>query len=179
MHFSGRVDVSKFADKEPLKVSGVCKKFLVNIDGQTYVFKQNYKTKKDGVLTDYFKNQFMPENVDELHGDIVEVFSSYFLMKIGCDFALPYFFASLNGENGCLSPNFKGNGEKEIVLLKILMNIRFEEIVPKEDFSSEQIDDFFKDFDALGNNREYCLSVDYIVQNVDTFANLKMIMNFV
>lgn len=170
MDFKGRIDVTKFADQTPLPVGGVCKKFRVTIDGKEYVFKQNYETKTNGKLKAYFDDQFMPEHVEELRGDIVEVFSSYLLRQLGCDFALPYYLASINGKNGCLSPNFKKNGEQEIVFQKILMNLFTKTPTPQAEFSSEQISAFFKEFDMQGGNRDYCLSVDYIIDKTKNFA---------
>ena len=69
---------------------GASYKFKFEMDGKDYIYKENMAT-VDGY---------------EEVSDIGEVFSSYFLGKIGGLNYVNYEFATYKGKNGCISPSF-------------------------------------------------------------------------
>lgn len=169
MEFRGRVDLTPFTNGEELSLNGICKKYLVVIDGENYIFKQNY-SKKDGKrAVEYFEKNF-EKNVKEFHNDLIEVFSSYFLKKLGCDFFVPYYFGKINGENGCFSKDFKKDVKNEFTSYIMMINLKRHEKNPKEDFRLEEFHDFFKKYETENPEGQYDLSVFQILETATKFS---------
>lgn len=168
-----RLDITNLAKDIHEINSGSCKKFLFTMNGKKYVFKQNYK----GNFCFGYSNEF-----DNKHADILEVFSSYFLKKVGCDFSLSYRFASFNGEHGCICPYFKNaNVTNEFNFANILLNLENKESTPKNYSEQDEIFSFFRDkYNNKESNGQYIISTEQIVSLTEDFCkvyNLKFDKN--
>lgn len=159
-----RLDITNLAQNIQQINSGSCKKFSFTVNGKNYVFKQN------------FRNNFCfgySNNFNNRNGDILEVFSSFFLKNIGCDFCLPYLFASFKGENGCISPCFKTKDVvNEFNFINILMNLQNNEKNPKNFLNEDDsVSSFCNSYQRENkNNGQYIISTEQIVDETSKFC---------
>lgn len=166
MQQKGRLDITPYAKNITEISGGSCEKFLFEMNGKKFVFKQNFERNE---VSDCYFVLYFDDNISELHDDVAEVFSSYFLKELGCDFCLPYQFASFNGKNGCISPYFENDkGKNKFDFLSILQNLEKKKIIPQNSFDA--VDDDFEHNYLVNCNGQYFMSVEQVLEKTEEFC---------
>ena len=113
---------------------------------------------------------------------IVEVFSSFFLKNIGCNNFVPYDFAELGDEIGCISPSFIDKNVKYQPYFLDILTVEFEDQnLIKEDSQLNRMNDsnyinslfdkFYEQF-SDGCTGQYSLSVEFVCEKVTNFCKI-------
>ena len=154
-HCMRNIDNVKILD---IPTKGISKKMFFEMNGKTYLFKENYK---------------------DIRRDIIESLYSFILQKVGAENFVKYEMAQYKGVDGCICESFKDDSTKyEISLVDILMfNYMYNKDKKRCDLSTQFDDDTFDEFyryDTLNSPSygEYDISLDYVLEGIQEFCKI-------
>ena len=174
----GKLDLTKYISTKKDFQEGYFPKFLLEVDGETYIFKMNKtEQEKDGEFTYY--------------QDIVEVFCSKFFEAVGIKNFVEYQFAKCGENEGCVCKSFIEDNVQSLNLRSLLAlnfyNKKDKKVYPiTEQFD---VDTFYKEWDNQNNldnakesvwGAQYSHSVDSLIVELKKFIktyNLKFDKN--
>ena len=164
----GKLDLTKYISTKKDFQEGCFPKFLLEIDGETYIFKMNKtEQEKEGEFTYY--------------QDIVEVFCSKFFGEVGIKNFVEYRLARCGYDEGCVCKSFIEDNVQSLNLRSLLALNFYNEKDKKVYPITEQfdVDAFYKEWDnqnTLDNAKEsvwgaqYSHSVDSLIAEVKKFG---------
>lgn len=163
-----KLDLTKYISTKKDFAEGYFPKFLLEINGETYIFKMNKtEQEKDGDFTYY--------------QDIVEVFCSKFFKAVGIKNFVEYQLAKCGDDEGCVCKSFNEQGVQSLNLRSLLALNFYNEKDKKVYPISQQfdVDTFYKEWDNqnnLDNAKEsvwgvqYSHSVDSLIAGLNKFS---------
>ena len=164
-----KLDLTKYISTNKDFDEGYFPKFLLEIDGKTYIFKMNQTEYGDfGAEFTYYQ-------------DIVEVFCSKFFKVVGINNFVEYQLAKCGDDEGCICKSFNEQGVQSLNL-RSLLALNFYNEKDKKIYPITQqfdVDTFYKEWDNQNNldnakeavwGAQYSHSVDSLIAELKKFG---------